>query len=158
MPDMRKTFLGLALLGLLAITACGVGVRPVPTLSHDFTTSTPDAGYPTAMPTFTPTPAALGSLKTPCHCAGGSFPLGRAAISFQRSGLTARRASPNDRRRSVLQHVSRARIRLAAPASAVRLAATGRIPARIAKRACHSAARKQPPGCHRLWSAIPGAQ
>jgi len=65
MPDMRKSFLGLVLLGLLAITACGVGVRPVPTLSHDFTTSTPDAGYPTAMPTFTPTPAALGSLENP---------------------------------------------------------------------------------------------
>ena len=65
MPDMRKSFLVLVLLGLLAITACGVGVRPIPTLSHDFTTSTPDSGYPTAMPTFTPTPAALGSLENP---------------------------------------------------------------------------------------------
>ncbi len=65
MPDMRKSFLGLVLLGLLAVTACGVGVRPVPTLSHDFTTSTPDAGYPTAMPTFTPTPAVLGSPENP---------------------------------------------------------------------------------------------
>ena len=65
MPDMRKSFLVLVLLGLLAVTACGVGVRPIPTLSHDFTTSTPDAGYPTAMPTFTPTPAALGSLENP---------------------------------------------------------------------------------------------
>ncbi len=65
MPDLRKSFLVLVLLGLLAVTACGVGVRPIPTLSQDFTTSTPDAGYPTAMPTFTPTPAALGSLDNP---------------------------------------------------------------------------------------------
>jgi len=62
---MRKSFLVLTLLGLLAVTACGVGVKPVPTLSHDFTTSTPDSGYPTAMPTFTPTPAALGSPENP---------------------------------------------------------------------------------------------
>jgi len=65
MLDLRKSFLVLTLLGLLAVTACGVGVKPVPTLSHDFTTSTPDAGYPTAMPTFTPTPAALGSPENP---------------------------------------------------------------------------------------------
>ena len=65
MPDLRKSFLGLVLLALLAVTACGVGVRPVPTLSHDLTTTTPDTGYPTAMPTFTPTPAALGSLENP---------------------------------------------------------------------------------------------
>jgi ABC-type phosphate/phosphonate transport system substrate-binding protein len=65
MPDLRKSFLVMVLVGLLAVTACGVGVRPVPTLSHDLTTSTPDAGYPTAMPTFTPTPAALGSLENP---------------------------------------------------------------------------------------------
>lgn len=65
MPDMRKSFLVLAMLGLLAVTACGVGVKPVPTLSHDLTTSTPAAGYPTAMPTFTPTPAALGSVENP---------------------------------------------------------------------------------------------
>jgi len=65
MPDMRKSFLVLVLLGLLAVTACGVGVKPVPTLSHDFATTTPDAGYPTAMPTFTPTPAALGSVENP---------------------------------------------------------------------------------------------
>lgn len=65
MPDLRKSVLVLALLGLLAVSACGVGVRPVPTLSHDFTTSTPDVGFPTAMPTFTPTPAALGSPENP---------------------------------------------------------------------------------------------
>lgn len=65
MLDLRKSFLVLTLLGLLAVTACGVGVKPVPTLSHDFTTSTPDSGYPTAMPTFTPTPAALGSPENP---------------------------------------------------------------------------------------------
>ena len=65
MPDLRKSFLVLVLLGLLAVTACGVGAKPVPTLSHDFTTSTPAANYPTAMPTFTPTPAALGSLENP---------------------------------------------------------------------------------------------
>ena len=65
MPDMRKSFLVLILLGLLAVTACGAGVRAVPTLSHDFTTATPDPGYPTAMPTFTPTPAALGSAENP---------------------------------------------------------------------------------------------
>ncbi len=65
MPDLRKPFLVWVLLGLLAVTACGVGSKPVPTLSHDFTTSTPPAGYPTAMPTFTPTPAALGSVENP---------------------------------------------------------------------------------------------
>ena len=65
MPDLRKSFLVLVLVGLLAVTACGVGANPVPTLSHDFTTATPDAGYPTAMPTFTPTPAALGSPENP---------------------------------------------------------------------------------------------
>jgi phosphonate transport system substrate-binding protein len=65
MPDLRKSFLVMVLLGLLAVTACGVGAKPVPTLSHDFTTSTPAANYPTAMPTFTPTPAALGSLENP---------------------------------------------------------------------------------------------
>ena len=65
MPDLHKSFLVLVLLGLLAVTACGVGVRPIPTLSQDFSTSTPDASYPTAMPTFTPTPAALGSVENP---------------------------------------------------------------------------------------------
>lgn len=65
MPDLRKSFLLMVLVGLLAVTACGVGANPVPTLSHDFTTSTPAANYPTAMPTFTPTPAALGSLENP---------------------------------------------------------------------------------------------
>lgn len=65
MPDLRKSFLVLVLVGLMATTACGVAFKPVPTLSHDFTTTTPDAGYPTAMPTFTPTPAALGSLENP---------------------------------------------------------------------------------------------
>ena len=65
MPDLRKSILVLVLLGLLAVTACGVGVRPIPTLSQDFSTSTPDASYPTAMPTFTPTPAALGSVENP---------------------------------------------------------------------------------------------
>ncbi len=65
MPDLRKPFLVWMLLGLLVVAACGVGSKPVPTLSHDFTTSTPPAGYPTAMPTFTPTPAALGSLENP---------------------------------------------------------------------------------------------
>jgi len=65
MPDLRKSFLVLVLFGLLAITACGVGAKPIPTLSHDFTTSTPAANYPTAMPTFTPTPAVLGSLENP---------------------------------------------------------------------------------------------
>lgn len=65
MPDLRKSFLVLVLLGLVVVTACGVGANPVPTLSHDFTTSTPAANYPTAMPTFTPTPAALGSLENP---------------------------------------------------------------------------------------------
>lgn len=65
MPDLRKSFLVMVLLGLLAVTACGAGAKPVPTLSHDFTTATPDSNYPTAMPTFTPTPAALGSLENP---------------------------------------------------------------------------------------------
>ncbi len=65
MPDLRKSFLVMVLVGLVAVTACGVGANPVPTLSHDFTTSTPAANYPTAMPTFTPTPAALGSLENP---------------------------------------------------------------------------------------------
>ncbi len=65
MPDLRKSFLVMVLVGFVAVTACGVGANPVPTLSHDFTTSTPAANYPTAMPTFTPTPAALGSLENP---------------------------------------------------------------------------------------------
>ena len=65
MHDLRKTFLVVILLGLLVITACGSGANPAPTLAHDFTTSTPDVGFPTAMPTFTPTPAALGSPDNP---------------------------------------------------------------------------------------------
>ena len=65
MHDLRKTFLVVILLGLLVITACGSGANPAPTLAHDFTTATPDAGFPTAMPTFTPTPAALGSPDNP---------------------------------------------------------------------------------------------
>lgn len=65
MPDLRKSFLVLIMVGLLTVTACGVGVKPVPTLSQDLRTSTPVASFPTAMPTFTPTPAALGSLENP---------------------------------------------------------------------------------------------
>ena len=65
MPALRKSFLVLVLLGLVAVTACGAGAKPIPTLSHNVTTSTPAANYPTALPTFTPTPAALGSLENP---------------------------------------------------------------------------------------------
>jgi len=65
MLGMRKSFLVLVLIGILLLSACGVGAQTAPTLSHDFTTSTPDPGYPTAMPTFTPTPVALGSIENP---------------------------------------------------------------------------------------------
>lgn len=65
MHILRKLFLGLILMGMLAVSACAGALGLAPTLSHDLTTATPAPGYPTAMPTFTPTPAALGSAENP---------------------------------------------------------------------------------------------
>lgn len=65
MFNSRKSLIILFLVGIFAFSACAPSLRVAPTLSHDFSTSTPNPGYPTAMPTFTPTPAALGSAENP---------------------------------------------------------------------------------------------
>jgi len=147
MPDLRKSFLVLVLFGLLAVTACGVGAKPIPTLSHDFTTSTPAANYPTAMPTFTPTPAVLGSLENPIVIAMvNSSPSAEQQTAF--NDLASLLGGQLQMTVIGLQHISRTRICIAAPAGAFCLASTRRVSACFSEGTCHSAPCQQPPGCH----------
>ena len=129
MPDMRKSFLVLILLGLLAVTACGAGVRGS-TLSHDFTTPR-DPGYPTAMPTFTPTPARL-SPENPVVFASGPAP-SRSSRRLSMTWLPCSAASPDERPKQVLQQLRRSRICSSTESSPFCLAAAGSIFARLPK-------------------------
>ena len=63
MPKLGKLLITALLISIL-ISACN-SAGGQPTLEFNATTPTPDLGLPTAMPTYTPTPAALGSPDNP---------------------------------------------------------------------------------------------
>ena len=58
-----RLFLTLSI-SVILLTACGT-FSPQPTLDFNPSTQTPEIAPPTAMPTFTPTPASLGSAENP---------------------------------------------------------------------------------------------